>query len=101
MTAIHPKRTLAPLDLLHLPALRQFVDDLFELAHLLLERVGDVLDAIAADQAGDLAAVGVKLRGFGEEGVEVGLPLAVFLCRDEAQNINGGNYSIDGGWTAG
>ena len=26
--------------------------------------------------------------------------LAVFLCRDEAQNINGANYSIDGGWTA-
>jgi 3-hydroxybutyrate dehydrogenase len=27
--------------------------------------------------------------------------LAAFLCRDEAQNINGANYSIDGGWTAG
>jgi 3-hydroxybutyrate dehydrogenase len=27
--------------------------------------------------------------------------LAVFLCRDEAQNVNGANYSIDGGWTAG
>ena len=27
--------------------------------------------------------------------------LAVFLCRNEAQNINGANYSIDGGWTAG
>jgi 3-hydroxybutyrate dehydrogenase len=27
--------------------------------------------------------------------------LAVFLCRDAAQNINGANYSIDGGWTAG
>ncbi|MGZ3270262.1 MAG: 3-hydroxybutyrate dehydrogenase [Croceibacterium sp.] len=26
--------------------------------------------------------------------------LTVFLCRDEAQNINGANYSIDGGWTA-
>jgi len=26
--------------------------------------------------------------------------IAVFLCRDEAQNINGANYSIDGGWTA-
>jgi len=26
--------------------------------------------------------------------------IAVFLCRDEAQNINGSNYSIDGGWTA-
>ena len=27
--------------------------------------------------------------------------LAVFLCRDEAQNINGANYTIDGAWTAG
>ncbi|AKH41340.1 3-hydroxybutyrate dehydrogenase [Altererythrobacter atlanticus] len=26
--------------------------------------------------------------------------MAVFLCRDEAQNINGANYAIDGGWTA-
>jgi 3-hydroxybutyrate dehydrogenase len=26
--------------------------------------------------------------------------LAVFLCRPEAANINGANYSIDGGWTA-
>ena len=26
--------------------------------------------------------------------------MAVFLCRDEAQNINGANLSIDGGWTA-
>lgn len=27
--------------------------------------------------------------------------LALFLCRDEAQNINGANYTIDGGWSAG
>jgi 3-hydroxybutyrate dehydrogenase len=27
--------------------------------------------------------------------------MAVFLCRDEAQNINGANLGIDGGWTAG
>ncbi|MBD3728600.1 MAG: 3-hydroxybutyrate dehydrogenase [Sphingomonadales bacterium] len=26
--------------------------------------------------------------------------LALFLCREEAQNITGSNYSIDGGWTA-
>jgi len=25
--------------------------------------------------------------------------MAVFLCRDEARNINGANYTIDGGWT--
>lgn len=30
---------------------------------------------------------------------EVGA-MAVFLCRDEAQNINGANWSVDGGWTA-
>ena len=26
--------------------------------------------------------------------------MAVFLCREEAQNITGANYTIDGGWTA-
>jgi 3-hydroxybutyrate dehydrogenase len=26
--------------------------------------------------------------------------LAVFLCRDEARNITGANYAMDGGWTA-
>jgi len=30
---------------------------------------------------------------------EVGA-MAVFLCREEAQNINGANWSVDGGWTA-
>jgi 3-hydroxybutyrate dehydrogenase len=24
----------------------------------------------------------------------------VFLCRDEANNMNGANISMDGGWTA-
>ena len=32
--------------------------------------------------------------------VEEVAALAVFLCRDEAQNINGANLSMDGGWTA-
>jgi 3-hydroxybutyrate dehydrogenase len=27
--------------------------------------------------------------------------MAVFLCRDEAANVTGANWSIDGGWTAG
>jgi 3-hydroxybutyrate dehydrogenase len=26
--------------------------------------------------------------------------LTVFLCREEARNVNGANWSIDGGWTA-
>lgn len=30
---------------------------------------------------------------------EVGA-IAAFLCRDEAQNVNGANWSVDGGWTA-
>ena len=30
---------------------------------------------------------------------EVGA-LAAFLCREEAQNVNGANWSVDGGWTA-
>ena len=31
--------------------------------------------------------------------VEIGA-VAAFLCRDEAQNVNGANWSVDGGWTA-
>ena len=30
---------------------------------------------------------------------EVGA-LALFLCREEAGNVTGANWSIDGGWTA-
>ena len=26
--------------------------------------------------------------------------VVTFLCRDEAQNVNGANWSVDGGWTA-
>ena len=32
--------------------------------------------------------------------VEEVAALALFLCRPEAQNITGANYTIDGGWTA-
>lgn len=32
--------------------------------------------------------------------VEEVAAMAVFLCRNEAQNITGANYTIDGGWTA-
>lgn len=32
--------------------------------------------------------------------VEEVAAMALFLCRDVAQNINGANYTIDGGWTA-
>ncbi|TIX50232.1 3-hydroxybutyrate dehydrogenase [Alteraurantiacibacter aquimixticola] len=32
--------------------------------------------------------------------VEEVAAMALFLCRDEAQNINGANWSVDGGWTA-
>ena len=26
--------------------------------------------------------------------------LALFLCRDEAAQVTGANWSVDGGWTA-
>jgi len=26
--------------------------------------------------------------------------MAVFLCRDSMANVNGANWSVDGGWTA-
>ena len=32
--------------------------------------------------------------------VEEVAAMALFLCREEARNITGANYSIDGGWTA-
>ena len=32
--------------------------------------------------------------------VEEVAAMALFLCRDVAQNITGANYTIDGGWTA-
>ena len=32
--------------------------------------------------------------------VEEVAAMALFLCGDAAQNINGANMSIDGGWTA-
>ena len=51
---------LPPLDLLHRPALGELVDQLVEPADLLLDRVGDVLDAIAADRARDLRRVGIR-----------------------------------------
>ncbi len=52
----HP---LPPLNLLHLSALRQFVHQLVEVAHLLRKRRGDVLDAVAAYRPGDEVCVGI------------------------------------------
>ena len=44
-----------------------------------------------------LDLVGRKLV---QQQAELVAAFGVFLCREEAQNINGANYSIDGGWTA-
>src|SRR5690606_15363900 len=63
----------APLDPVERLARGEFVDDLVELAQLAFERVLDLLDAIAADHAGDQVAVRVELRSLREEGLEVGL----------------------------
>jgi 3-hydroxybutyrate dehydrogenase len=47
----------------------------------------------------DVLLAGQPTRKFVQ--VEEVAALALFLCRDEAHNITGANYTIDGGWTAG
>lgn len=53
-------------DLVHLAAFGEFVDEFVEVADLFGEGGLDVLDAVAADEAGDQPGVGVEL-GLGEE----------------------------------
>ena len=52
-----------PQNLMHLLAFGEFVDEFVEVADLLHKGVLDVLDADAADGAGDEGGVGVPLRG--------------------------------------
>jgi 3-hydroxybutyrate dehydrogenase len=47
----------------------------------------------------DVLLAGQPTRQFVQPGDVAAL--AVFLCRDEARNITGANYAMDGGWTAG
>lgn len=58
-------------DFIHGLAFGKFVDEFVEVADLFLEGVLDILNAVAADHAGDFGRVGVELGGFGEEGFEV------------------------------
>lgn len=60
-------------DLFHRLPLREFVDELIEVADVLHEGVLDFLHADAADGALDLGAVWVEAGGLGEEGLERGL----------------------------
>lgn len=64
----------SPQNLLHRLPLRQLIDQLVQPPNLLHQRVGDFFDADAADDALDLRGVGMEGGGFGEEGLEVGLP---------------------------
>ena len=65
--------TSASQDFLHRPPLRQLVDQLVQISDLPHQRILDLLDPDAADDAGDLADVRMKRRRFGEEGLEVRL----------------------------
>lgn len=58
-------------DFFHGFSLGQFVDQFVEEPDFLHERVGDFLDAVAADEAGDFGCIRVELRCLGEERFEV------------------------------
>ncbi len=63
----------APQNLLHRPALGEFVDEFVEDADFAHGGFFDLLDADAADEAGDEGAVGVQPGGVLEEVYEDGL----------------------------
>ena len=58
--------------LLHRLALGQLVDELVEVADLAHQRLLDVLDPLAADQALDFVTRGIEPGSLGEERLEVG-----------------------------
>ena len=60
------RRLLLPQDLLHLLPLRQFVDELVEIADLAHQGLLDLLDADAADHALDQRAGGIEGRSLRE-----------------------------------
>lgn len=67
------KAKLLPQDFLHLFALREFVDQLVEIADLAHQRLLDLFDPHAADNALDQFPRRIEFRRLGEEGLEVGL----------------------------
>ena len=67
---------------------------------LVENQIPDTMEArgLTRDQViNDVLLVKQATKKFVQPG-EVGA-VAVFLCRDEAQNVTGANWSIDGGWT--
>src|SRR5688500_3326146 len=72
-------------DLLHRPAFRQLIHQLVHVPDVAHQRVLDLLDPDAADDAGDLADIRMQRRRFGEEGLEV---LLLFdLLRERARTV--------------
>src|SRR5688572_5983730 len=80
-----PYRLLASQDLFHGPALRQFVHQLVQVPDVAHQRVFDLLDSDAADDAGDLAGIRMQRRRFAEEGLEVLLPFD--LLRERCRTV--------------
>lgn len=70
MPSSHP--LLGAQNLLHRLPLRQLIDQLVQVAGFSHDRVFDLLDADAADQALDLRAGGVEAGRLGVEGFEIG-----------------------------
>src|SRR3954468_1207813 len=56
-------------DLVHGPALRQFIHQLVQVADVAHQRILDFLDSDAADDAGDLAGIWVQRRRSAEKGL--------------------------------
>jgi hypothetical protein len=58
-------------DLVHGPALRQFINQLVPVSDVAHQRILDLLDSDAADDAGDLAGIWMQPWRITEEGLEV------------------------------
>src|SRR5687768_10723225 len=60
-------------DLVQGPPLRQFIHQLVQVSDVAHERIVDLLDSDAADDAGDLARIWIERRRFAKKGLEVRL----------------------------
>src|SRR5690606_33477513 len=74
-----PRRDLLAQNLLHRLALRELVDQLVEIPDLLLQRIRNLLDANAANDALDQRARGIQGRRLREKGLEVAFPIDLLL----------------------